>query len=102
MTPQTAIVRRIIEADGPLTIREIARLTRFSRRDVESAVQALRLSGEPIIDEGVRGLRFTDDPAELEAYIESRLDRAKTILRANRPLEETAQRLRQRDLVLGL
>lgn len=100
MTPQTAIVRRIIEADGPLTIREIARLTRFSRRDVESAVQALRFDGDPIIDEGVRGLRYTEDPDELRAYIAGRRDRARTILAAAKPLRETERRLRQRDMVL--
>jgi hypothetical protein len=97
-----AQVEGVIRRFGPITLRDIARMTHLSRRDCEQAVQELRLRGEPIIDDGTLGLRFTDDPDELASYLRSRRERARTILRAARPLRETERRLRQRDMVLGL
>lgn len=96
-------VRAVIEREGPITVSRLARRTGLSERDVQAEVQELRLRGEPIVDAGVRGLRYTRDADELRHYIESRLDRARTILSAQKPLEETERRLRERvDLTLGL
>jgi hypothetical protein len=97
-----AQVEGVIRRFGPITLRDIARMTHLSRRDCEQAVQELRLRGEPIIDDGTLGLRYTDDPEELASYLRSRRERARTILKASGPLRETERRLRQRDMVLGL
>ena len=102
MSYSDAMVEGVIRRHGPITLRDIARMTHLSRRDCEAAVQDLRLRGEPVIDDGQLGLRYTDDPDELAGYVKSRRQRARTILAAARPLRETERRLRQRDMVLGL
>jgi hypothetical protein len=88
-------------APAPSITLRLARLCGVSRRDIEEAVETLRLDGEPIVA-GPYGLRLTDDPEELSAYVKGRRDRARSILRASRPLRATVDRLRQRDLTLGL
>lgn len=83
----------------PITLADLSAACGLSRRDCESLIQQLRLRGEPIIDAGRDGLVLTDDPDRLAEYIERRLDRAKTILAAQKPLESTLARLQEREAV---
>jgi biotin operon repressor len=83
-------------------LNELATTLRVSRREIEAAVEELRLDGQPIIA-GLRGVCLTRDPDHLEAYLRQRRERARAILRAHRPLRSTARQMRERtDLVLGL
>lgn len=85
---------------GPLTINEVCTMTKLSRRDVEAAVESLRLAGEPIVG-GNDGLHLTEDPVELENYVEARRRRMASIYLGSRALRRTARRLRERvDLTL--
>lgn len=91
---------------APATIADLALMIHCSRREVEEAVESLRLSGEPIIA-GNDGLRLTENPDELAAYVEARRRRAVSIYLGTRALRRTAARMREvrdeRDgLTLGL
>lgn len=79
---------------GPLTIAEIATFCAVSRRDVEAAVEELRLSGEPIVA-GNDGLHLTENPDELETYVQARRRRIASIYLGNRSLRRTARRMRE-------
>lgn len=86
--------------ERPRTLDELRLSLHVSRREVEAAVEALRLSGEPIVG-GNDGLHLTTDPDELAAYVEARRRRLATIYRGNRALRSTVRRLRERvDLTL--
>jgi biotin operon repressor len=85
---------------GDYTIDDLRRALRVTRRDIEAAVESLRLAGQPIIA-GNDGLRLTEDPAELAAYVEARRRRLVSIYKGNRSLRQTVRRLQeQRDLTL--
>jgi hypothetical protein len=85
---------------GPLTIEEVRSFVRVSRREVEAAVEELRLRGEPIVG-GNDGLHVTEDPVELEAYVDARRRRIASIYLGCRSLRRTARRMRERaDLTL--
>jgi len=85
---------------GPLTIEEVRAFVRLSRRDVEAAVEELRLRGEPIVG-GHDGLHVTEDPSELEAYLKARGRRTAQIHRGTMRLRSTLRRMRERaDLTL--
>lgn len=91
---------------APATIADLALMIGCSRREVEEAVEALRLGGEPIVG-GNDGLRLTEDPDELARYVEARRRRAVSIYLGTRALRRTAARMREvrdeRDgLTLGL
>lgn len=84
----------------PTTIADLAVLTHHSRREIEEAVETLRLRGEPIVG-GNDGLRLTEDPAELAAYLEARRRRTAHIHRGTMRLRSTLRRMRERsDLTL--
>jgi biotin operon repressor len=90
----------------PATIEELRLMLHTTRRDVEEAVESLRLAGEPIVG-GADGLRLTENPEELAAYVEARRRRAVSIYLGTRALRRTAARMREvRDeqdgLTLGL
>lgn len=87
---------------GPATIDELRLMIHCSRREVEEAVESLRLAGEPIIG-GTNGLRITEDPDELAAYLEGRRRRTATIHRGTMRLRSTLRHMREaQDLTLGL
>lgn len=65
------------------------------RRDVENAVQSLRLQGHPIVASGVRGVCLTDDPARLEQYVQQRRERGVSEYAGTRALRRTARRMRE-------
>lgn len=93
-------VLHAIRFSGPLTIEEIRAFVRASRRDVEAAVEELRLAGEPIVG-GSDGLHITEDATELERYVDARRRRIVSIYMGNRSLRRTARRMRERaDLTL--
>ena len=84
----------------PTTIADLAVLCNVSRRDIEACVEELRLRGEPIVA-GNDGLHVTEDPAELEQYVDARRRRIASIYLGCRSLRRTARRMRERaDLTL--
>lgn len=86
--------------ERPRTLDELRLALRVPRREVEAAVEALRVSGEPIVG-GNDGLHLTSDPVELERYVEARRRRLVTIYLGTRALRLTARRMRERtDLTL--
>jgi biotin operon repressor len=98
----TPVESRVLAAlRDPHTIDELRHALGYSRRDVEAAVEALRLAGEPIVG-GNDGLRLTDDPDELSAYVEARRRRMASIYLGSRALRRTLRRIRERtELTLG-
>jgi hypothetical protein len=82
------------------TIDELRLILRVPRREIEGAVEELRLRGEPIVG-GSEGLRLTEDPAELEKYVEARRRRLVTIYAGTRALRRTLRYMQmERDLTL--
>lgn len=82
------------------TIGELCSQLRKSRREVEEAVEFLRLRGEPIVA-GNDGLHLTEDPDELTAYVEARRRRMASIYLGSRALRRTLRYMRERaDLTL--
>lgn len=75
------------------TIAGLADVLGVSRRDVEAAIEALRLHGAPVIG-GQEGVKLTDDPLELEAYISGRRMRTAAIHRGTMKLRATLNHMR--------
>lgn len=94
MTPLEADVLRLLRIET--TIADLATLLEIPRRSVEETVENLRLRGEPIVA-GKSGLRLTEDPAELSAYVEARRRRLVTVYRGTRALRTTLRRMQERD-----
>lgn len=87
---------------GPVTIADLTLLLGVSRREVEALVEDARLRGEPIVG-GNDGLRLTENPDELERYIDARRRRIASIYLGNRALRVTARRMREaQDDLAGL
>lgn len=82
--------------DGWRTLDEIARQLGVPRREVEQLVEGWRLAGKPIVA-GARGVRWTDDPDELAAYLDARRRRLVSIYAGNRALRVTLRRMRERE-----
>ncbi len=78
----------------PVPIATIAKCLGLSRRQVEAAVQELRLAGEPIIADG-DGLRMAWTAAELARYRANFEDRLRTMVRTRRALRDTERRMRR-------
>lgn len=82
------------------TIDELRLILRVPRREIEGAVEELRLRGEPVIG-GSEGLRLTEDPAELAKYLDARRRRMASIYLGSRALRRTLRRMQERaDLTL--
>lgn len=65
MTPaEDDVLWQLQRAQMPVTLRDLAMWTHLPRRDVEAAVQALRLSGQPIVS-SAEGIRLSSDPDEV-------------------------------------
>lgn len=92
MTAQSEILHWLRIA--PATIEDLRLMVHVSRREIEEAVESLRLKGEPIIG-GANGLRLTEDPAELERYIEGRRRRMASIYLGSRALRSTLRHMRE-------
>jgi biotin operon repressor len=75
------------------TIGDLAVVLRVPRRDVEAAVEALRLGGAPVIAGG-EGVKLTTNAAELEAYIQGRRLRTAAIHRGTMALRSTLRRMK--------
>ena len=91
-----------IDGGSWLTIRQLAASLSVSRREVEEAIQQLRLEGNPIAtgQHGVRLVNDADELAESNRSLHHRLRAQYQTLRAQRRAEA---RLRAREeLVLGL
>lgn len=78
-----------------LTIADLARFVRCSRRDMEAAIETLRVEGFAIVADG-KGLRLTSDPVELAAYLEARRRRLVTQYRGTRALRRALRRMQER------
>jgi biotin operon repressor len=87
-------ILRCLEARAPaaVTIDDVHAHTGLSRRAVEAELEDLRLEGHPIVA-GATGVRLTQDPRELAAYLEGRRRRAAAIHRGTMALRSTLRRL---------
>lgn len=95
--PATPLEREVIRLTRiPTTIADLATLTGHSRREIEEAVEVLRLRGEPIIG-GNEGLKLTESADALGVYLEVRRRRAAQIHRGTMALRRTLRRMRERD-----
>lgn len=85
-----------IDGGGWLTIRQLATSLSVPRREVEEAIQALRLDGHPIAtgQHGVRLVNDADELAESNRSLHHRLKAQYQTLRAQRKAE---RRLRERE-----
>jgi len=77
------------------TIGELALHVRVSRREIEEAVESLRLAGEPIVG-GNDGLTLTADADVLARYLEARRRRTAHIHRGTLKLRTTLRRMQER------
>lgn len=75
------------------TIATLTEVLHLSRRDVEAAIESLRLQGEPVIG-GSSGVKLTAEPVELEAYLAQRRYRTAAIHRGTMKLRSTLHRMR--------
>lgn len=94
MTTELDVLTSLRHA-SPLTIAQLARFCHASRRDIEAAIETLRLEGQPIVADG-KGLRLTQDPAELASYLEARRRRLVTQYRGTRALRRALRRMQER------
>lgn len=89
-----------IQGQGWRTLDEIAGQLGVPRREVEQLIEGWRLAGKPIVA-GPKGVRWTENPDELEQYVEARRRRMASIYLGSRALRRTLRRMRERtDLVL--
>ena len=87
---------------APATIADLALMIGVSRREIEEAVESLRLQGEPIIA-GNDGLRLTEDPDELAKYVEARRRRLVSVYKGTRALRSTLRHMKEaQDEAAGL
>lgn len=100
-SPLAIALRDEILSDAWQTLDELAARVDAPRRDVETAVEELRLAGDPVIG-GAHGVRWSRDPDEIRAYVRSRRRRELTVARGTRALMATARRLDTTELTLGL
>lgn len=93
----TAIEDRVLARlkAGPRTIDDLRFALGYTRRDVEAAVESLRLAGQPIIG-GNDGLHLTEDPDELAAYVDARRRRLVTVYAGTRALRRVLRAMRDR------
>lgn len=92
MTPE----QRVLAALGHgrwQTLSGLASELGLCRRDVEAAIEALRLRGEPVIG-GNEGVKLTQDPLELDGYVSQRRYRTAAIHRGTMALRSTLRRMR--------
>lgn len=92
MLDQELLVLRTIERYGPIPTSDIAWLTIMSRREVEEAVQALRLAGRPIIA-GAAGLSLAQTSDEVRAWLDSNDGRIRSMLATRRAMKRARRML---------
>jgi biotin operon repressor len=95
MTTDERILHTLVLSGQTWTIEELRRLLQVPRRDVEAGIESLRLAGNPIIADA-HGVRVTNDPDELAAYLEARRRRLVTIYAGNRALRKTLRAMQER------
>lgn len=78
----------------------LAELTGLDERLVRKRINALRLSGVPIIS-GNAGFWLSDNPQELASFARSMNHRAREIARVADAIERTADRLRGQERIEG-
>ena len=77
------------------TIGQLADLTLLTRRQVEQALEELVSGGSHPIVAGPWGVYLTADPAELDAYADALLRRARSQYRRVRGVRRCARAMRQ-------
>lgn len=78
------------------TLSDLGIVLGIPRREVESAVEVLRLGGTPVIG-GNEGVKLTAEPRELEAYLAQRRYRTAAIHRGTMRLRSTLRRMKYGD-----
>lgn len=104
MTTEERVLYLLVADWQPHTIAELAAYLEVSRRDVEQAVQSLRLAGNPIAtgQDGVRLARTADELAESNRSLHHRLREQYRTLRAQRRAEAQLRARESAELTLGL
>lgn len=93
MTVEERILTALAVHGRWTTIGHLAASLNVPRRDVEAAIESLRLRGEPVIG-GNDGVKYTLDLTELEAYISGRRLRTAAIHRGTMALRSRLRRMR--------
>jgi biotin operon repressor len=93
MTPEARVLATLSGHGRWQTLSDLATVLHLSRRDVEAAVGTLRLSGHPVVG-GNEGVKLTNDPLELDAYVSQRRYRTAAIHRGTMALRSTLRRMR--------
>lgn len=88
-------VRLLWGVEHSRTIGQLADLTLLTRRQVEQALQALTESGAYPIVAGSSGIYLTTNVAELDAYADRLLARARSQFARVRGVRKCARSLRQ-------
>lgn len=96
MTGDETSVLATIAQFGPAPIRFVCQRTGLPRRTVESAVESLRLAGQPIIG-GPAGLHIASDTAQLREYVDARRRRLASVYAGTRALRRTLASWKARD-----
>lgn len=102
-TPERVLYLLTIYGE-PFTIRDIALRLSVSRREIEEAIQMLRLAGNPISSgqHGVRMARTAAELAESNRSLHHRLRAQYQTLRAQRRAEARLRVRETGELTLGL
>lgn len=95
MTDLASLLVERLSSGRWITLAHLARDLDCSRRDAEQGIEEARLAGHAIVASAF-GVRLTNDPDELDAYLGARRRRLVTIYAGNRALRRTARRLRER------
>ena len=101
MTISVLAILNTLEAGEWITLDELRQRLRVSRREVEEAVQELRLAGHAVIG-GAEGVKLSTSPQEIREYAASRRRRLVQVALGTRALLRTARRLDTTQPSLGL
>ena len=94
MTTDERILAWLAVTNREWTIDKLRIVLAVPRREIEAAIEALRLAGNPIIADAT-GVRLTNDPSELAAYIDARRRRLVSQYRGTRALRQTWRRMQR-------
>ena len=78
----------LVGAEQGLHLRDLARITRLSEREVRQMIQAERLRGIPILSNNQDGYFLPGDEAERSAFVRSMRHRADEIHKAAEAVEK--------------
>jgi biotin operon repressor len=81
MTTDERILHLLALSSAPFTIAELAYVFKVPRRDIEAAIESLRLAGNPVIADGRGGFKGNVELSRLAVHPEFSTERSKVIRR---------------------